>query len=82
MCRDPEPDEFKVDATYTSRVTHTKMGIHSKYTEHIHKFKYRQGIRPAGEHPRARASINNLNLEGKAPVAKKTQFICIAVLVA
>ena len=37
MCRYPEPDEFKEDATYTCWVSHTEMGIHSKYTEHTHK---------------------------------------------
>lgn len=36
------------------------MGIHSKYTEHIHKFKYRQGNRRTGEHPRVVLSIHNL----------------------
>jgi len=29
-----------------------EVGIHSKYTEHIHKFKYRQGNRRTGKHPR------------------------------
>lgn len=62
MCRYPEPDEFKVDATYTCWVSHMKVGIHSKYTEHIHKFKYRQGNRPAGEHLRVALSITNLTL--------------------
>ena len=62
MCRYPEPDEFKVDATYTCWVSHIKVGIHSKYTEHIHKFKYRQGNRPAGEHLRVALSITNLTL--------------------
>ena len=59
MCRYPEPDEFKVDATYTCWVSHMKVGIHSKYTEHIHKFKYRQGNRPAGEHLRVKPSITD-----------------------
>ena len=62
MCRYPEPDEFKVDATYTCWVSYMKVGIHSKYTEHIHKFKYRQGNRPAGEHLRVALSITNLTL--------------------
>ena len=62
MCRYPEPDEFKVDATYTCWVSHMKVGIHSKYTEHIHKFKYRQGNRPAGEHLRVALSITNITL--------------------
>ncbi len=62
MCRYPEPDEFKVDATYTCWVSHMKVGIHSKYTEHIHKFKYRLGNRPAGEHLRVALSITNLTL--------------------
>ena len=61
-CRYPEPDEFKVDATYTCWVSHMKVGIHSKYIEHIHKFKYRQGNRPAGEHLRVALSITNLTL--------------------
>lgn len=60
--RYPEPDEFKVDATYTCWVSHMKVGIHSKYTEHIHKFKYRQGNRPAGEHLRVALSITNITL--------------------
>ncbi len=62
MCRYPEPDEFKVEATYTCWVSYTKVGIHSKYTEHIHKFKYRQGNRPAGEHPRDSLSITDLTM--------------------
>lgn len=62
MCRYPEPDEFKVDATYTCWVSYMKVGIHSKYTEHIHKFKYRQGNRPAGEHLRDKASITNIQV--------------------
>lgn len=60
--RYPEPDEFKVDATYTCWVSHMKVGIHSKYTEHIHKFKYRQGNRRTGEHPRVVLSIHNLEI--------------------
>ena len=35
-------------------------GIHSKYTEHIHKFKYRQGTGRTGEHPRDSLSITDL----------------------
>ena len=60
MCRYPEPDEFKVDTTYIPWVSHSNMGIHSKYTERIHRYKYRQGTRPAGEHPRVILSITNL----------------------
>ena len=37
-----------------------EVGIHSKYTGHIHKFKYRQGTRRTGEHPRDSFSITDL----------------------
>ena len=37
-----------------------RAGIHSKYTEHIHRYKYRQGTRHAGEHPRDTFSITDL----------------------
>ncbi len=59
-CRYPEPDEFKVDATHTCWVSYTKAGIHSKYAERIRRYKYRQGYRPAGAHPRVRVSIPDL----------------------
>lgn len=59
MCRYPEPDEFKVDATHTCWVSCTKAGIHSKYAERIRRYKYRQGYRPAGEHLRDKLIIND-----------------------
>ena len=37
------------------------VGIHSKYTERIRKFKYRQGNRRTGEHLRVILSIHILN---------------------
>ncbi len=58
-CRYPEPDEFKVDATHNCWVTYTRVGIHSKYAEHILRYKYRQGYRRTGEHPRVIISITN-----------------------
>ena len=59
QCRYPEPDEFKVDATYTSRFSYTKVGIHSKYTEHIRRYKYRQGYRLTGAHLRVARIITH-----------------------
>lgn len=43
-----------------------KAGIHSKYTERIRRFKYRQGNRRTGEHPRDRLSIQILSVEANA----------------
>lgn len=43
-----------------------KAGIHSKYTERIRSFKYRQGNRRTGEHPRDRLSIQILAVEANA----------------
>lgn len=74
MCRYPEPDEFKVDATYTCWVSHMKVGIHSKYTEHIHKFKYRQGNRPAGEHLRVKPSITDNEIQANHTGRRTVKF--------
>ena len=43
-------------------------GIHSEYTEHIRKFKYRQGNRPAGEHLRDVLSITNSAFLANRPI--------------
>jgi hypothetical protein len=48
--------------------------VNSKYTEHIHKFKYRQGNRRTGEHPRVVLSIHNLAVEANH---QRSQFINI-----
>ena len=52
-----------------------EVGIHSKYTEHIHKFKYRQGNRRTGEHPRDSLSITDLSL-----IAIATSRFSVAIL--
>lgn len=74
QCRYPEPDEFKVDATHTCWVSCTKAGIHSKYAERIRRYKYRQGYRPAGEHPRDSFSINHIRHVANLSCARTVNF--------
>ena len=63
MCRYPEPDEFKVDATYTCWASHSGWACTLNIQNAIHKFKYRQGNRPAGEHLRVILSIKDSALD-------------------
>ena len=80
--RYPEPDEFKVDATYTCWVSRSKTGIHSKYAERIRRYKYRQGYRLTGEHLRVATSIPNPTTQANHQCLKKhktnTFFLTIA----
>ena len=72
--RYPEPDEFKVDATHTSRVSCSKAGIHSKYAERIRRYKYRQGYRLTGEHLRDSLIINDIRIVANQSCATTVNF--------
>jgi len=59
MCRYPEPDEFKVDATYTRWVSHTRRAYAQNIQNTSISLSIGRGLDLAGEHLRDVLSITN-----------------------